>query len=177
MEDLQEKTRQAWVTGRPGGWLGNGYPVPRYLLGSLEEENQGCPTMGAQDEGQIGATVCPALDLSYISAEMAASLWPLCLHDFTPLLAFPQTASSDRSVPSAPAAQQTVSGEPQGPMGAGRRRGLPRGSGITAGPARVCLPALAMAAVSLLSTLATRLLRPAQSCRLHHRPFHLSAVR
>uniref|UniRef100_A0A8C6F8G1 Methenyltetrahydrofolate cyclohydrolase n=1 Tax=Monodon monoceros TaxID=40151 RepID=A0A8C6F8G1_MONMO len=34
-----------------------------------------------------------------------------------------------------------------------------------------------MAAMSLLSTLATRLLRPAQSCRLHHRPFHLSAVR
>ncbi|XP_033256430.2 bifunctional methylenetetrahydrofolate dehydrogenase/cyclohydrolase, mitochondrial isoform X2 [Orcinus orca] len=62
-------------------------------------------------------------------------------------------------------------------MGAGRRRGLPRGSGITAGPARVCLPALAMAAMCLLSTLAIRLLRPAQSCRLHHRPFHLSAVR
>eukprot|EP00069_Balaena_mysticetus_P019652 bmy_12415T0 len=34
-----------------------------------------------------------------------------------------------------------------------------------------------MAAASLLSALATRLLRPAQSCRLHHRPFHLSAVR
>lgn len=51
--------------------------------------------MGAQDEGQIGATVCPALYLGYISAEMAASLWPLCLHDFTPLLAFPQTANSD----------------------------------------------------------------------------------
>uniref|UniRef100_A0A8C7EJ58 Tetrahydrofolate dehydrogenase/cyclohydrolase NAD(P)-binding domain-containing protein n=1 Tax=Neovison vison TaxID=452646 RepID=A0A8C7EJ58_NEOVI len=34
-----------------------------------------------------------------------------------------------------------------------------------------------MAAVSVVSTLATRLLRPAQSCRLHHRPFHLSVVR
>ncbi|XP_066863438.1 bifunctional methylenetetrahydrofolate dehydrogenase/cyclohydrolase, mitochondrial isoform X2 [Kogia breviceps] len=34
-----------------------------------------------------------------------------------------------------------------------------------------------MAAVSLLFTLATRLLRPAQSCSLHHRPFRLSAVR
>ncbi|XP_061039918.1 bifunctional methylenetetrahydrofolate dehydrogenase/cyclohydrolase, mitochondrial-like [Eubalaena glacialis] len=39
------------------------------------------------------------------------------------------------------------------------------------------LPALALAAASLLSALATRLFRPAQSCRLHHRPFHLSAVR
>ncbi|XP_022360017.1 bifunctional methylenetetrahydrofolate dehydrogenase/cyclohydrolase, mitochondrial [Enhydra lutris kenyoni] len=34
-----------------------------------------------------------------------------------------------------------------------------------------------MAAVSVVSTLATRLLRPAQSCRLRHRPFHLSVVR
>uniref|UniRef100_A0A673U4J2 Methenyltetrahydrofolate cyclohydrolase n=1 Tax=Suricata suricatta TaxID=37032 RepID=A0A673U4J2_SURSU len=34
-----------------------------------------------------------------------------------------------------------------------------------------------MAAPSLVSTLATRLLLPAQSCRLRHRPFHLSVVR
>lgn len=34
-----------------------------------------------------------------------------------------------------------------------------------------------MAAVSVVSTLATRLLRPAQSCRLRHRPFHVSVVR
>uniref|UniRef100_A0A452RN87 Tetrahydrofolate dehydrogenase/cyclohydrolase NAD(P)-binding domain-containing protein n=1 Tax=Ursus americanus TaxID=9643 RepID=A0A452RN87_URSAM len=34
-----------------------------------------------------------------------------------------------------------------------------------------------MATVSIVSTLATRLLRPAQSCRLRHRPFHLSVVR
>uniref|UniRef100_A0A8C0P525 Tetrahydrofolate dehydrogenase/cyclohydrolase NAD(P)-binding domain-containing protein n=3 Tax=Canis lupus TaxID=9612 RepID=A0A8C0P525_CANLF len=34
-----------------------------------------------------------------------------------------------------------------------------------------------MAAVSIASTLAIRLLRPARSCRLRHRPFHLSVVR
>ncbi|KAG3267047.1 bifunctional methylenetetrahydrofolate dehydrogenase/cyclohydrolase, mitochondrial [Ictidomys tridecemlineatus] len=34
-----------------------------------------------------------------------------------------------------------------------------------------------MAATSLLSALATRLLRPAQSCHLLHHPFHLAAVR
>ncbi|XP_027478694.1 bifunctional methylenetetrahydrofolate dehydrogenase/cyclohydrolase, mitochondrial isoform X1 [Zalophus californianus] len=34
-----------------------------------------------------------------------------------------------------------------------------------------------MAAVSVVSTLATRLLRLAQSCRLRYRPFHLSVVR
>ncbi|XP_023385264.1 bifunctional methylenetetrahydrofolate dehydrogenase/cyclohydrolase, mitochondrial [Pteropus vampyrus] len=34
-----------------------------------------------------------------------------------------------------------------------------------------------MAAASLVSTLASRLLRPAQNSRLYHRPFHLSAVR
>uniref|UniRef100_A0A5F5Q2C1 methenyltetrahydrofolate cyclohydrolase n=1 Tax=Equus caballus TaxID=9796 RepID=A0A5F5Q2C1_HORSE len=34
-----------------------------------------------------------------------------------------------------------------------------------------------MAAASFVSTLAARLLRPAQSCRLRHSPFHLSAVR
>uniref|UniRef100_A0A8C3WQD0 Tetrahydrofolate dehydrogenase/cyclohydrolase NAD(P)-binding domain-containing protein n=1 Tax=Catagonus wagneri TaxID=51154 RepID=A0A8C3WQD0_9CETA len=34
-----------------------------------------------------------------------------------------------------------------------------------------------MAAASMLVALATRLLRPAQSCCLRHRPFHLSAVR
>uniref|UniRef100_A0A8C8WZQ3 Tetrahydrofolate dehydrogenase/cyclohydrolase NAD(P)-binding domain-containing protein n=1 Tax=Panthera leo TaxID=9689 RepID=A0A8C8WZQ3_PANLE len=34
-----------------------------------------------------------------------------------------------------------------------------------------------MAAPSLVSTLAIRLLRPAQNCRLRHRPFHLSVAR
>lgn len=42
-------------------------------------------------------------------------------------------------------------------------------------PART--PARGMAAASFVSTLAARLLRPAQSCRLRHSPFHLSAVR
>uniref|UniRef100_A0A8P0TF81 Methenyltetrahydrofolate cyclohydrolase n=1 Tax=Canis lupus familiaris TaxID=9615 RepID=A0A8P0TF81_CANLF len=47
--------------------------------------------------------------------------------------------------------------------------------------ARASLPgrtsARVMAAVSIASTLAIRLLRPARSCRLRHRPFHLSVVR
>uniref|UniRef100_A0A9L0IB18 Methenyltetrahydrofolate cyclohydrolase n=2 Tax=Equus asinus TaxID=9793 RepID=A0A9L0IB18_EQUAS len=42
-------------------------------------------------------------------------------------------------------------------------------------PART--PARGMAAASFVSTLAAWLLRPAQSCRLRHSPFHLSAVR
>ncbi|KAG8518778.1 hypothetical protein J0S82_001016, partial [Galemys pyrenaicus] len=42
-------------------------------------------------------------------------------------------------------------------------------------PARA--PALAMAASCLVSTSITRLLRPAQSCRLRHHPFHFSAFR
>lgn len=65
----------------------------------------------------------------------------------------------------------------RGPMGAGGRWGLSRGSGITKRLARALLLALAMAAASTLVVLATRLLRPAQSCSFRHRPFHLSAVR
>uniref|UniRef100_A0A8C2RHE5 Tetrahydrofolate dehydrogenase/cyclohydrolase NAD(P)-binding domain-containing protein n=1 Tax=Capra hircus TaxID=9925 RepID=A0A8C2RHE5_CAPHI len=62
-------------------------------------------------------------------------------------------------------------------MGAGRRRGLPRCSGISVRSARLSFPALTMAAASFITTLVTRLLRSAQSGRLHQRPFHLSAVR
>lgn len=69
--------------------FGMGSPVPRYLLGGLEEKQQGCPTMDTQDEGQIGAIVCPALGLGDMPPEMTASLWPLCFHDFTHLPAFP----------------------------------------------------------------------------------------
>lgn len=45
--------------------------------------------MDTQDEGQIGAIVCPALGLGDMPPEMTASLWPLCFHDFTHLPAFP----------------------------------------------------------------------------------------
>ena len=36
--------------------------------------------MGTQDEGQIGAIVCPALGLGDMPPEMTASLWPLRFH-------------------------------------------------------------------------------------------------